>query len=157
MTTRILGLLLTLFMVTGSLLAQGGVQPPAHHPQASGMHDQMMKDMQENLDTIHATVQKMKDQLAKVADVSTRDQLRLNISLWESTVGDMEKHMHMMQSMIRHEEDMDHGRMGDHRRMGHDEGKGYSEGKGMCCCGEGMSCARKTAAPDTPKTPAAAK
>ncbi|HYL92169.1 MAG TPA: hypothetical protein VEW69_03330, partial [Alphaproteobacteria bacterium] len=65
---RILGLFLTLLMATSSALAQGGDKPPAHHPQAGAMHDQMMKDMQANLDTMRATVQKMKDQLTKVTD-----------------------------------------------------------------------------------------
>lgn len=152
---RILGLFLTLLMATSSALAQGGDKPPAHHPQAGAMHDQMMKDMQANLDTMRATVQKMKDQLTKVTDASTRDQLQLNISLWEATVSDMDQHMKMMQSMMGHDEDMDHGKMADHRRMGHDEGMG--EGKGMCCCcgSEGMSCARKALAPETPKAPKA--
>jgi len=50
----------------------------------SKMHEQMMKDMQTDLDSMRSTLQKMKDQIGKVSDRGTKDQLQLNIDMWQS-------------------------------------------------------------------------
>jgi len=66
----------------------------------SAMHDQMMKSMQADLDSMRSNLQKMKDQLSKVSDPSTKDQLQLNISMWQTMIDNMEKHMTMMKGMM---------------------------------------------------------
>jgi TolA-binding protein len=65
----------------------------------SAMHDQMMKSMQADLDSMQSTLQKMKDQLSKVSDQSTKDQLQLNINMWQSLIENMNKHLTMMKQM----------------------------------------------------------
>jgi hypothetical protein len=66
----------------------------------AAMHDQMMKSMQADLDSMRSNLQKMKDQLNKVSDQSTRDQLQLNISMWQTLIDNMEKHMTMMRGRM---------------------------------------------------------
>jgi hypothetical protein len=72
-----------------------------HHPHdMSKMHEQMMKDMQGDLDNMRSNLQKMKDQIGKVSDRGTRDQLQLNIDMWQSFVDHMDKHMDAMKQMM---------------------------------------------------------
>ncbi|MBZ5525280.1 MAG: hypothetical protein LAP21_23885, partial [Acidobacteriia bacterium] len=118
---RIFAYLLVAFLTTGLALAQaGGSQDPAqHHPPAphkpahhppgdhhpmGGMqdHEKMMKEMQASVDGMKANLQKMKDSLAGVKDEATRDQLQLNINLWQSFIDNMDQHMHMMGAMMEH-------------------------------------------------------
>jgi hypothetical protein len=47
----------------------------------SKMHEQMMKDMQRDLDSMRSNLQRMKEQIGKVFDRGTRDQLQLNIDM----------------------------------------------------------------------------
>ena len=63
-------------------------------------HMQMMKGMQADVDTMRATLQKMKDQLAKVKDPQVKQTLQLNTSLWETLVSNLEKHISMLNSMM---------------------------------------------------------
>lgn len=66
----------------------------------SKMHDQMMKDMQADSDNMRANLQKLKDQIGKVSDRATRDQLQLNIEMWQSLIDHMDKHMTEMKNMM---------------------------------------------------------
>lgn len=66
----------------------------------SKMHEQMMKDMQADLDSMRSNLQKMKDQIGKVSDRGTKDQLQLNIDMWQSLIGHMDKHMAAMKKMM---------------------------------------------------------
>jgi hypothetical protein len=98
------------FLTASLAIAQaGGTQDPAqHHPEGhhpmGGMqdHQQMMKQMQASIDGMKATLQKMKDNLANVKDQTTKDQLQLNIDLWQSLIDNMDRHMHMMGDMMEH-------------------------------------------------------
>jgi hypothetical protein len=73
-----------------------------HHPmhEMSTMHEQMMKDMQVDLDTMRSNLQKMKDQIGKVSDRGTKDQLQLNIDMWQSLIDHMDRHMATMKKMM---------------------------------------------------------
>ena len=82
--------------------------PAAHDRMA--MHEQMMKNMQADLDSMKANLQKMKDQLRAIEDPGIREQAQLNIAMWQSLIDNMDKHMQMMKSMM--------GGQG----MGHDHG-----------------------------------
>lgn len=64
------------------------------------MHEQMMTDMQGDLDNLRSNLQKMKDQVGKVSDRGTRDQLQLNIDMWQSLIDHMNKHMTEMKKMM---------------------------------------------------------
>lgn len=66
----------------------------------SDMHGQMMKGMQADLDAMRSNLQKMKDQIDKVSDQSSKEQLQLNIQMWQSFMDDMDKHMAMMKQMM---------------------------------------------------------
>ena len=48
---------------------------------------------------MRSNLQKMKDQIGKVSDRGTRDQLQLNIDMWQSLVDHMDKHMDAMKKM----------------------------------------------------------
>jgi hypothetical protein len=64
--------------------AESGMQCMMGQQQGmSTMHEQMMKGMQADLDSMHSTLQKMKEQVSKVSDQSIRDQLQLNIDMWQ--------------------------------------------------------------------------
>jgi hypothetical protein len=67
---------------------------------ARGMHEQMMKDMQSDLDGMRSNLQKMKDQIGKVENRGMRDQLQLNIDMWQSMIDHMDKDMGMMKKMM---------------------------------------------------------
>ena len=71
-----------------------------HKHDMSKMHEQMMKDMQSDLDSMRSNLRKMKDQIGKVSDRGTRDQLQLNIDMWQSLVDHMDKHMAAMKNMM---------------------------------------------------------
>lgn len=101
-------LTITLFTITlaaSVLLAQnqpgqpgmGGRMGPQQNPGA--MHEQMIQNMQANLDSMQANLKKMKDQLSKVSDQSTRDQMQLNINMWQSLIDNMNKQLTMMKQM----------------------------------------------------------
>ena len=90
---------------TSGGMGQGQAPGPGvmgmHHPHdMSKMHEQMMKDMQGDLDGMRSNLQKMKDQIGKVSDRGTRDQLQLNIDMWQSFVDHMDKHMDAMKQMM---------------------------------------------------------
>jgi hypothetical protein len=78
--------------------------PPGDHHPMGGMadHEQMMRQMQASLDGMKANLQKMKDGIAGVNDQATRDQLQLNIDLWQACIDNMDHHMHMMGMMMEH-------------------------------------------------------
>ena len=90
---------------TGSRMSQDqtpgtGMMGMHHMHDMSKMHEQMMKDMQGDLDSMRSNLQKMKDQIGKVSDRATRDQLQLNIDMWQSFVDQMDKHMDAMKKMM---------------------------------------------------------
>lgn len=74
--------------------------------QMQAMHEQMMKDMQGDIDSMKATLSQMKGQLAKISDSSVRQQLQWNVDLWQKMMDNMEKHMTMMKSMMESHQDM---------------------------------------------------
>ena len=59
-----------------------------------------MKDMQADLDSMRSNLQEMKDQIGKVSDRGTKEQLQLNIDMWQSLIGHMDKHMAAMKKMM---------------------------------------------------------
>jgi|GEM_PF-2277557 len=127
--------------------------PAAGHDQMAGMHEKMMKDMQADMDGMKANLQKMKDLLPKTKDAAAKEQLQLNVNMWQSVVDNMDKHMQMMKHM--HEHGMGGMDMGGHGKDMHNK-----DGKMMDCCKgegkEGMSCGKpadKTAPPDATKKP----
>jgi predicted nucleic acid-binding Zn-ribbon protein len=82
----------------------GMMGTPDRHPRAMHeqmmMHEQTMKDMQTDLDSMRSNLQKMKDQLGKVSDRGAKDQLQLNIDMWQSFIDHMDKHMATMRKMM---------------------------------------------------------
>jgi hypothetical protein len=56
--------------------------------------------MHADLDSMCSKLQKMKDQIGKVSDRATRDQLQLNIEMWQSLVDHMDKHVAAMKKMM---------------------------------------------------------
>lgn len=118
---HLLGFFLFALLACSAVPAQTTNQKSSGEKQnMSGMHDQMMKSMQADLDALRANLQKMKDQLSNVKDSATKDQFQLNIQMWQSVVDDMDKHMQMMQHMMGGGM-MDHGSM-QHKGMQHDHG-----------------------------------
>jgi hypothetical protein len=90
---------------TGSRMSQDqtpgtGMMGMHHKHDMSKMHEQMMKDMQADSDSMRFNLQKMKDQIGKVSDRGTRDQLQLNIDMWQSLIDHMDKHMDAMKKMM---------------------------------------------------------
>jgi hypothetical protein len=90
---------------TGSSMSQDqtpgtGMMGMHHMHDMSKMHEQMMKEMQADLDNMRSNLQKMKDQIGKVSDRATRDQLQLNIEMWQSFVDQMDKHVAAMKKMM---------------------------------------------------------
>ena len=77
-----------------------GVMGTNHMHDMSKMHEQMMKDMQSDLDNMRSNLQRMKDQIGKVSDRGTRDQLQLNIDMWQSLIDHTDKHMEAMKKMM---------------------------------------------------------
>ena len=107
---------------TGGRLSQDqtpgmGTMGMHHMHDMSKMHDQMMKDMQGDLDRLRANLQKMKDQIGKVSDRGARDQLQLNIDMWQSLIDHTEKHMDAMKKMM----SVHKGPPGDRARHEHEE------------------------------------
>ncbi len=112
--TRISILLFSLVFLGSLSLAQNPSQQPGagnrmdQKSQTSGMgmhemsnmHEQMMKDMQADLDSMRSNLQEMKDQIGKVSDRGTKDQLQLNIDMWQSLIAHMDKHMAAMKKMM---------------------------------------------------------
>jgi hypothetical protein len=112
--TRIATLLFFLVFLGSLSLAQNPSQQPGtgngidQKSQTSGMgmhdmskmHEQMMKDMQADLDSMRPNLQKMKDQIGKVSDRGTKDELQLNIDMWQSLIAHMDKHMAAMKKMM---------------------------------------------------------
>ncbi len=100
-TTLLASLLITAGVMPQNPLDQS--QTPGkmgQRPNMAAMHEQMMKGMQADLDSMRSNLQKMKDQLRKVSDQSTKDQLELNIGMWQTLIEDMDKHMRMMKQMM---------------------------------------------------------
>ena len=77
-----------------------GMMGMHHMHDMSKMHEQMVKDMQADLDSMRSNLQKMKDQIGKVSDRATSDQLQLNIEMWQSFVDQMDKHVAAMKRMM---------------------------------------------------------
>lgn len=100
----------SIFVATALAASVALAQKPSDQPGMGGkteqqqdmaaMHEQMMKSMQADLDSMQSTLQKMKDQLSKVSDQPAKDQLQLNISMWQSLIENMNKHMTMMKQMM---------------------------------------------------------
>jgi hypothetical protein len=83
----------------------------------SKMHEQMMNDMQADLDSVRSNLQKMKDQIGRVSDPGTKEQLQLNIDMWQSLIGHMDKHMAAMKKMMSaHKGATSDGTTHDHER-----------------------------------------
>jgi len=123
--TRILQLCLAMILCLGSAWAQDTTQkqqtkpgpPPGAHDRAA-MHQQMMSSMQADLDSMKANLEKMKSQVANVKDQSTKDQLQLNIAMWQSLIDNIDKRFQMMKQMGAGAPPMhDHGH-GDHEHHG---------------------------------------
>lgn len=70
------------------------------------MHEEMMKDMQADIDSMKSTVTQMKAQLPKISDASVHQQLQWNVDLWQKMLDDMDKHMSMMKQMMESHGDM---------------------------------------------------
>ncbi len=90
---------------TGSRMSQDqstgtGMMGMNHMHGMSKMHEQMMKDMQSDLDSMHSNLRKMKDEIGKVSDRDMRNQLQLNIDMWQSLLDHMDKHMTAMKNMM---------------------------------------------------------
>ena len=77
-----------------------GMMGMHHMHDMSTMHEQMTKDMQTDLESMRSNLQKMKDRIGKVSDRGTRDQLQLNIGMWQSLIDHMDKHMAAMKKMM---------------------------------------------------------
>ena len=149
-----IGFCLAAVLITGVAHAQCGGM---HSGPSDDMHQQMMKNMQADLDGMKASLQQMKALLAKTKEASAREQLQLNVNMWQSVIDNMDKHMKMMSSMGSGGHDMQamgggHEGHGGHEGMsccaGMKEGamkdggamscgKGKDDGKdgGMSCCG----------------------
>lgn len=100
---RLRHVLLASVLITAAGIAQNAPDQPGKTGQQqnmAAMHDQMMKSMQADLDSMRSNLQKMKDQLNKVSDQSTKDQLQLNIAMWQVLIDNMDKHMTMMKGMM---------------------------------------------------------
>ena len=99
---------LTHMLLASVLISSAGIAQDAPDQQTNtgrqqsmaAMHDQMMKSMQADMDSMRSNLQKMKDQLSKVSDPSTKDQLQLNINMWQTMIDNMDKHMSMMKGMM---------------------------------------------------------
>jgi peptidoglycan hydrolase CwlO-like protein len=119
---RILQLCLLALLCLGYTWAQDTTQkqmkpgtPQARHDQMAAQHEQMMKGLQADVDSMKANLQKMKAQLGSVKDQSTKDQLQLNITMWQTFIDNMDKHLQMMKSMGGPGHDHgEHGAMGPH-------------------------------------------
>jgi hypothetical protein len=101
---------LELCMVAGLCLAYGLAQdttqkqmskptPPPGTSQRMAMHEQMMKGLQADLDSMRANLQRMKAQLGTVKDQGAKEQARLNIAMWQSLIDTMDKHLQVIKSM----------------------------------------------------------
>jgi hypothetical protein len=99
---RLRNILLVSVLITSAGIAQTASDQTGKTGQQNmaAMPDQMMKSMQADLDSMRSNLQKMKDQLSKVSDQSTKDQLQLNISMWQALIDNMDKHMTMMKGMM---------------------------------------------------------
>lgn len=64
------------------------------------MHEEMMKGMQADLDSMKATLEQMKGQLGKVSDAAVHEQLQWNVDLWQKMLDNMDKHMTMIKQMM---------------------------------------------------------
>ncbi len=93
--------------------------------------------MHASLDHMQTTLQRMKTGLAGIKDQATRDEMQLNIDLWQSLLDDMSEHMTTMEGMHH-----DMGMGGKHHGDMHGEGIGMHHEGGMACCEDGMSCGK---------------
>jgi hypothetical protein len=100
---RLRNLLIASALIASAAIAQNAPDQPTEAGQQqsmAAMRDQMLKSMQTDLDTMRSNLEKMKDQLSKVSDQSTRNQLQLNISMWQTMIDNMDKHLTMMKEMM---------------------------------------------------------
>jgi septal ring factor EnvC (AmiA/AmiB activator) len=99
---------LTIILFATALAASVALaqNPPARPGMGSQMgqqqnrHEQAMKNMQADVDSMQANLKKMKEQLGKVSDQPTKDQLQLNIDMWQSLIDNMNKHLTVMKQMM---------------------------------------------------------
>ena len=56
--------------------------------------------MQGDLDSMRSNLQTMKEQIGKVSERGTRDQVQLNIDMWQSLLDHMDKHMDEVKKMM---------------------------------------------------------
>ena len=52
------------------------------------------------LDSMSTNLQKMKDEVSKVSDQSSKNAMQLNIDMWQSLIDHSNKHMAMMKEMM---------------------------------------------------------
>lgn len=135
--------------------------PPMHHDMGPGMHQEQMHEMKAHVEKMHATLDQMKANLAKVKDPAAKQQAQLDVDLWEGMVQHMDGMVKMMSDHPMGHEGMGHEGMGHdgmgHEGMGHD---GMGMQKGCCagmkeggheggCCG-GMKCMQHSTGPASP-------
>lgn len=155
-------------LATGIAQAQcgggGHAMAGCDHQAMGAQHEQMMKNMQADLDAMKANLQKMKDLLGKTKDASAKEQLQLNINMWQSVLDNMDKHLQMMKGM--HEQGMGMGMgpghmhaMGEHGMSGccgggKDGGMACGKGDGqMFCCAGGKPAGPPPAKGEAPEKP----
>lgn len=124
---RTLGCCLVIFLCLSPVLAHTSSQDatqkqetqsaPATRQQRSAMHQEMMKSLQADLDSMRANLQKMKDQLSNVKDRDTKDELQLNVTMWQSLIDNIDQHVQAMKNMTGGSGMHRHGNM--RRQHGH--------------------------------------
>lgn len=120
--------------------------PPTHHDMGPGMHQQHMHEMKAHVEKIHATLDQMKANLAKVKDPAAKQQAQLDIDLWEGMVQHMDGMVNMMSDHPMGHEGMGHDGMG--LQMGCCAGMKEGEHQGGCC--GGMKCMQHSTGPASP-------
>ena len=79
---KTLALFVLVSFMTGGLWAQATPQTPPPPPKHPPMHDHMMAmhhDMQDQAVRMRATLEKLKANVAKIADPATKQQAQLNV------------------------------------------------------------------------------
>jgi hypothetical protein len=100
-------LLALIFGLTPLMWAQEPQAPPPGGSQAGGEHRQQMTEIhQQEMEAMKADIQKMKSALAQmkanlltIKDVNEFARWRINVDLWESLVGHMERMQKRMESV----------------------------------------------------------
>ncbi len=80
---------------------QGSQNPQMQNMgQMRAMHEEMMKNMRADVDSMKATLQQMQNQLGTVSDTSVHQQLQWNVDLWQKLLNNLDKHLAMMNQMM---------------------------------------------------------